>query len=47
MRATCGRKVVDRKVTEDQIDMLGLKERVDRLAKAKWRLMAQKCASKR
>ena len=26
MRATCGRKVADRKTTEEQIDLLGLKE---------------------
>ena len=26
MRAICGQKVVDRKTTEEQMDMLGLKE---------------------
>ena len=30
----CGQKVVDRKMTEEQIDMLGLKETIDRLATA-------------
>ena len=30
--AMCGQKVVDRKMTEEQMDMLGLKETVDRLA---------------
>ena len=34
MRAMCGRKVVDRKTTEEQMDMLGLKEIIDRLATA-------------
>ena len=34
MRAMCGQKVVDRKTTEEQINMLGLKETVDRLATA-------------
>ena len=28
MRAMCGRKVVDKKKTEEQVDMLGLKETV-------------------
>ena len=32
MRAMCGQKVVDRKTTEEQIDMLGLKETINRLA---------------
>ena len=32
MRAMCGQKVVDRKTTEEQMDMLGLKETIDRLA---------------
>ena len=30
----CGQKVVDRKTTEEQMDMLGLKETIDRLATA-------------
>ena len=34
VRAMCGRIVVDRKTTEEQMDMLGLKETVDRLATA-------------
>ena len=34
MRAICGQKVADRKTTEKQTDMLGLKETVDRLATA-------------
>ena len=34
MRAMCGKKVVDRKKTEEQMDMLGLKETIDRLATA-------------
>ena len=33
-RAMCGQKVVDRKTNEEQMDMLGLKETVDRLATA-------------
>ena len=33
-RARCGQKVVDRKTTEEQMDMLGLKETIDRLATA-------------
>ena len=32
VRAMCGRKVVDRKTTEEQMDMLGLKETIDQLA---------------
>ena len=31
VRAMCGQKVVDRKTTEEQMDMLGLKETIDRL----------------
>ena len=34
VRTTCGQKVVDRKMTEEQMDMLGLKETKDRLATA-------------
>ena len=34
VRAMYGQKVVDRKTTEEQMDMLGLKETVDRLATA-------------
>ena len=30
----CGQKIVDRKTTEEQMDMLGLKETIDRLATA-------------
>ena len=32
VRAMCGQKVVDRKTTEEQMDMLGLKETTDQLA---------------
>ena len=32
MRDMCGQKVVDRKTTEEQMNMLGLKETMDRLA---------------
>ena len=32
VKPMCGRKVVDRKTTEELIDMLGLKETVDQLA---------------
>ena len=31
-RATCGQKIVDWKATEEQMDMLGLKETIDQLA---------------
>ena len=34
VKAMCGQKVVDRKTTEEQMDMLGLKETIDRLATA-------------
>ena len=34
VRAMCGQKVADRKTTEEQMDMLGLKETIDRLATA-------------
>ena len=34
VRAMCGQEVVDRKMTEEQMDMLGLKETIDRLATA-------------
>ena len=34
VRAICGVKLMDKKNTEDLMDMLGLKETVDRLAKA-------------
>ena len=34
VRAMCGQKVVDRKMTEEQRDMLGLKETIDRLVTA-------------
>ena len=34
VRAMCDQKVVDRKTTEEQMDMLGLKETIDRLATA-------------
>ena len=34
VRAMCSQKVVDRKTTEEQIDVLGLKETIDRLATA-------------
>ena len=32
VRAMCGQKVVDRKTTKERMDMLGLKETIDRLA---------------
>ena len=32
VRAMCDRRVADRKTTEERMDMLGLKETVDRLA---------------
>ena len=34
MRAMCGQKAVDRKVTAEQMDMLGLRETIDQLATA-------------
>ena len=34
VRAMCGQKVVDRKTTEEQMDMLGLKETIGRFATA-------------
>ena len=34
MRAMCSQKVVDRKTTEEQMDMLGLKKTIDWLATA-------------
>ena len=34
VRAKCGQKVVDRKTTEEQMYILGLKETIDRLATA-------------
>ena len=34
VRAMCGQKDVDRKRTEEQMDMLGLKETINRLATA-------------
>ena len=34
VRARCDQKVIDRKTTEEQIYMLGLKETIDRLATA-------------
>ena len=34
VRAMCGQKVGDRKTTEEQMDMLGLKETIKRLATA-------------
>ena len=34
MSAVYGQKVVDRKTTEEQMDMLGLNEAIDRLATA-------------
>ena len=34
VRAMCGQKVVDKKTTEEQMDILGLKETIDRLATA-------------
>ena len=34
VRAMCDQKVVDRKTTEEQMDMLGLKETTDQLATA-------------
>ena len=34
VRAMCGQKVVNRKTTKEQMDMLGLREAIDRLATA-------------
>ena len=34
VRAMCGQKVVDRKATEEQMNMLRLRETIDRLATA-------------
>ena len=34
VRAMCGQKVIDRKTIEKQMDMLGLRETIDRLATA-------------
>ena len=34
VRAMCSQKVADRKTTEEQMDMLGLKETIDRIATA-------------
>ena len=34
VRAMCGQKVVDKKTTKEQIDILGLKETIDRFATA-------------
>ena len=34
VKATCSQKVVDRKTTEEQMGMLGLKDTIDRLATA-------------
>ena len=34
VRAKCGQKVEDRKTTEEQMDMLGLKGSINRLATA-------------
>ena len=34
VRAMCCQKVVDRKTNEEQMEMLGLKETIDRLATA-------------
>ena len=39
VRAMCGQKVVDTKTTEQQMDMLGLKETIDRLATANENVM--------
>ena len=32
VKTMCGRKVVDRKTSEEQMDMLGLRETIERLA---------------
>ena len=34
VRTMCGQKVVDRKAIEEQMNMLGLRETIDRLATA-------------
>ena len=34
VRVMCGLKVADRKTTEEQMDMLGLRETIDHLATA-------------
>ena len=35
VRAMCGHKVIDRKMTEEEMDMLGFGETIARLAKAR------------
>ena len=47
VRAMCGQKVVNRKMTEEQRDMLGLKETIDRLATANESYMVWTCAEER
>ena len=44
MQGMCGQKVVDRKTTEEQMDMLGLKETIERLATANGVRWVWKCA---
>ena len=34
VRARCGRKIVDKKTTEEQMNILGLKETINRLTTA-------------
>ena len=34
VKAMCGQKVIDKKTTKEWMDMLGLKETIDRLATA-------------
>ena len=49
-RAMCSQKVVDRKITEEQMDMLGLEETIDQLATAngvRWYGMVWTCAEKK
>ena len=45
MRAICGRKVVVRRTTEEQMDMLGLKE-IGLVGNSEWSYMVWTCAAK-
>ena len=36
VRAMCGAKLADRKNTEDMMDILGLNQTIDKMAKASW-----------
>ena len=43
MRAMCGRKVVDRKMSDEQMDMLGLKEDCRWVSNSEWSSMVWRC----